>query len=157
MKYQNSYSTVEFNPIYRPHKHERIEDFYRFEFYAFVVGLILVFSLIAACCMLDSSHAEAIEIIENQNITKHENNNAEIKFFKGRTTDDVNIRNIPSLNGDVVDVAYTGTTFQCREFDYNWYQIRYNGNIAYVNRYYVEIDKNIDSEFVSLSYDETYD
>ena len=69
------------------------------------------------------------------------------------TTDGVNIRNEANTDCDVISIANENDVFKmiCK-YNNEWYQIKYNEEIAYISAKYVEETDTIDSDIIDVRY-----
>ncbi|MDE6833143.1 MAG: SH3 domain-containing protein, partial [Ruminococcus sp.] len=75
------------------------------------------------------------ELIYSEHVTKE---NTLLKGIVITETDPLNVRQSPSLNAKIIGTVAKGSTIEIYSKENGWCEIRYNGQIGYVSKDYIE-------------------
>ena len=106
----------------------------------------------------DSASSDDELIIDNSayfddELNTYDNFNSMIVPGVRVTTDSVNIRSEANTFCDIISVANEDDVFKMiSKYNDEWYQIKYDGEIAYINSEYVEETNTIDSDIIDVRY-----
>jgi len=112
-----------------------------------------------------SVYATTISIDEEENIDDYSKETEEISVVSNEeynnlivpgvrvSTDGVNIRSEANTDCDILSIANEDDVFKMiTKYNDEWYQIKYNDEIAYINAEFVEETETIDSDIIDVRY-----
>jgi len=112
-----------------------------------------------------SVYATTMSIDEEENIDDYSKETEEISVVSNEeynslivpgvrvNTDGVNIRSEANTDCDILSIANEDDVFKMiTKYNDEWYQIKYNDEIAYINAEFVEETETIDSDIIDVRY-----
>ena len=112
-----------------------------------------------------SVYATTMSIDEEENIDDYSKETEEISVVSNEeynnlivpgvrvSTDGVNIRSEANTDCDILSIANEDDVFKMiTKYNDEWYQIKYNDEIAYINAEFVEETETIDSDIIDVRY-----